>query len=210
MDFLLPEAGAFYIMDRAYLDFERLHRLHLCGRFFVFRNKSNTKTYRLKSNPVDLSTGVICDQIVKLSGINSKTRFPEQMRRIKYRDPETGKVLAFLTNNFSLSPTTIAALYKSRWKIELFFKWIKQHLRIKSFFGTSENAVKSQIWIAVSVYVIIAIICKRLHIEESLHTILQILGLTIFEKTALKQLLSTATMQILTDPPDKQLNLLDY
>ena len=196
MDFLLPEVGAFYIMDRAYLDFERIHRLHLCGIFFVFRNKSNTKTYRLKSNPVDRSTGVICDQIVKLSGISSKTRFPEQMRRIKYRDPETGKVLVFLTNNFSLSPTTIAALYKSRWKIELFFKWIKQHLRIKSFFGTSENAVKSQIWIAVSVYVIIAIIRKRLHIEESLHTILQISSLTIFEKKALKQLLSTATMQI--------------
>ena len=153
---------------------------------------------------------MICDQIVKLSGISSKTRFPEQMRRIKYRDPETGKVLVFLTNNFSLSPTTISALYKSRWKIELFFKWIKQHLRIKSFFGTSENAVKSQIWIAVSVYVIIAIIRKRLHIEESLHTILQILSLTIFEKTALKQPLSTATMQILTGPPDKQLNLFDY
>ena len=128
MDFLLPEAEAFYIMDRAYLDFERLHRLHLCGSFFVLRNKSNTKTYRLKSNPVDRSTGVICDQIVKLSGIGSKTRFPEQIRRIKYRDPETGKVLVFLTSNFSLSPTTIAALYKSRWKIELFFKWIKQHL----------------------------------------------------------------------------------
>ena len=203
MDFLLPEAAAFYIMDRAYLDFERLHRLHLCGSFFVLRNKSNTKTYRLKSNPVDRSTGVICDQIVKLGGISSKTRFPEQMRRIKYRDPETGKVLVFLTSNFSLSPTTIAALYKSRWKIELFFKWIKQHLRIKSFFGTSENAVKSQIWIAVSVYVIIAITRKRLHIEESLHTILQILSLTISEKTALKQLLSTATMQILTAPPDK-------
>ena len=210
MNFLLPEAGAFYIMDRAYLNFERLHRLHLCGSFFVLRNKSNTNTYRLKSNPVDRSTGVICDQIVKLSGIRSKTRSPEQMRRIKYRNPEPGKVLVFLTNNLSLSPTTIAALYKSRWKIELFFKWIKQHLRIKSFFGTSENAVKSQIWIAVSVYVIIAIFRKRLHIEESLHTILQILSLTIFEKTALKQLLSTVTMQILTDPPDKQLNLFDY
>ena len=122
MDFLLPEAEAFYIMDRAYLDFERLHRLHLCGIFFVSRNKSNTKTYRLKYNPVDRSTDVICDQFVKLSGISSKARFPEQMRRIKYRDPETGKVFVFLTNNISLSPTTIAALYKSRWKIELFFK----------------------------------------------------------------------------------------
>ena len=140
---------------------------------------------------------------------HSKTRFPEQMRKIKYRDPETGKVLVFLTNNFTLSAKTIASLYKSRWQIELFFKWIKQHLRIKSFFGTSENAVKSQIWIAVSVYVIIAIIRKRLHIEESLHTILQILSLTLFEKRTLKQILSPPTVQILANPLDKQLNLFD-
>ena len=209
MDFLLPEAGAFYIMDRAYLDFERFHRMHLCGSFFVLRANANTRLYRLKSNPVDRSTGVICDQIVRPNGINSKTRFPEQMRRIKYRDPETGKVLVFLTNNFTLPAKTIAALYRSRWQVELFFKWIKQHLRIKSFFGTSENAVKSQIWIAVSVYVIIAIIRKRLQIEESLHTILQILSLTLFEKTTLKQLLSPETMQILVNPLDKQLNLFD-
>ena len=134
MNFLLPEAGSFYIMDRAYLDFESLHRMHICGSFFVLRAKENTRIYRLKSNPVDRSTGVICDQIVRPNGINSKTRFPEQMRRIKYRDPETGKVLVFLTNNFALSAKTNAALYKSRWQIELFCKWIKQHLRIKSFF----------------------------------------------------------------------------
>ena len=173
------------------------------------RAKANTRLYRLKSNPVNRSTGVICDQIVRPNGINSKTRFPEQMRRIKYRDPETGKVLVFLTSNFTLSAKTIAALYRSRWQVELFFKWIKQHLRIKSFFATSENAVKSQIWIAVSVYVIIAIIRKRLQIEESLHTILQILSLTLIEKATLKQLLSPATMQILVNPLDKQLNLFD-
>ena len=209
MDFLLPEAGAFYIMDRAYLDFERLHRMHLCGSSLVLRAKENTRLYRLKSNPVDRSTGVICDQIVRPNGINSKTRIPEQMRRIKYRDPETGKVLVFLTNSFTLSAKTVAALYKSRWQIELYFKWIKQHLRIKSFFGTSGLAVKSQIWIAVSVYVIIAIIRKRLQIEESLHTILQILSLSLFEKTTLKQLLSLSIMQILASPLDKQLNLFD-
>ena len=190
MDYLPPEAGAFYIMDRAYLDIDRFYRMHLCGSFFVLRAKSNTKLYRIASKLVNRSSGVNCDQIVKLSGVNSKTRYPEKLRRIKYRDTESGKVLVFITNNFTLPPKTIAALYKSRWQIELFFKWIKQHLRIKSFFGTSENAVKSQIWIAVSVYVIIAIIRMRLHIEESLHTILQILSLTTFEKTSLKQLLS--------------------
>ena len=207
MDYLPPEAGAFYIMDRAYLDFDRLYRMHLCGDFFELRAKSNTKLYRIASKLVNRSSGVICDQIVKLSGVNSKTRYPEKLRKIKYRDTESGKVLVFITNNFTLPPKTIAALYKSRWQIELFFKWIKQHLRIKSFFGTSENAVKSQIWIAVSVYVIIAIIRKRLHIEESLHTILQILSLTTFEKTSLKQLLSLSVQQILTDHSDKQLNL---
>ncbi len=205
LDLLPLEAGAFYIMDRAYLDFARLYRMHLCGSFFVLRAKANTKLRRLKSKPVDRSTGVICDQTVRPNGINSKTRFPQKMRKIRYRDPETGKTLVFLTNNFSLSPKTIADLYKSRWQIELFFKWIKQHLRIKSFFGTSENAVKSQIWIAVSVYVIIAIIRKRLNIEESLHTILQILSLTTFEKTPLKQLRQTSPCA-----PNKQLNLFDY
>ena len=182
MDYLPPEAGAFYITDRAYLDFDRFYRMHLCGIFFLLRAKSNTKLYRISSKLVNRSSGVICDQIVKLSGVNSKTRYPEKLRRIKYSDTESGKVLVFITNNFTLPPKTIAALYKSRWQIELFFKWIKQHLRIKSFSGTSENAVKSQIWIAVSVYVIIAVIRKRLHIEESFHTILQILSLTTFEK----------------------------
>ena len=207
MDYLPPEAGEFYIMDRAYLDFDRLYRMHLCESFFVLRAKSNTKLYRIASKLVNRSSGVNCDQIVKLSGVNSKTRYPEKLRRIKYRDTESGKVLVFITNNFTLPPKTIAALYKSRWQIEIFFKWIKQHLRIKSFFGTSENAVKSQIWIVVSVYVIIAIIRKRLHIEESLHTVLQILSLTTFEKTSLKQLLSLSAQQILTNHSDKQLNL---
>ena len=196
LDLLPLEAGAFYIMDRAYLDFERLYRMNLCGSFFVLRAKSNTKLRRLRSNPVDRSIGLICDQVVKANGINSKTRYPENLRRIKFHDSETGKTLVFLTNNFALPPETIAALYKSRWQIELFFKWIKQHLRIKSFFGTYENAVKSQIWIAVSVYVHIAIIRKRLHIEENLHTILQILSLTMFEKMPLKQLLNTSTRPV--------------
>ena len=203
MDHLPPEAGAFYIMDRAYLDFERLYSMHLSGSFFVFRKKKNTKLNRFKSNPVNRIGGIICDQIAKIGGINSKTRYPEKLRRIKYRDSESGKALVFLTNNFLLPPETIAVLYKLRWQIELFFKWIKQHLRIKSFFGTSENAVKSQIWIAVSVYVIIAIIRKRLHIEESLHTILQILSLTTFKKMSLKQLLSLPAQQILADHSDK-------
>ena len=197
-------------MDRAYLDFERLYRINLCGSFFVLRAKSNTKLRRLRSNPVDRSIGLICDQVVKENGINSKTRYPENLRIIKFHDSETEKILVFLTNNFALPPETISALYKSRWQIELFFKWIKQHLRIKSFFGTFENAVKSQIWIAVSVYVHIAIIRKRLHIEENLHTILQILSLTMFEKMPLKQLLNTSTRPVPAISKNKQLNLFSF
>ena len=142
--------------------------LHLCGGFFVLRAKSNTRLRRLSSRPVDRSTGLICDQVVRPGGVNSATDFPDKLRRIKYRDPERGKTLVFLTNNFTLPAMSVADIYRSRWQVELFFKWIKQHLRIKSFFGTSENAVKSQIWIAVSVYVIVAIIRKRLKIDESL------------------------------------------
>ena len=207
---LVPEAGSFYVMDRAYLDFARLHRLHLCGGFFVLRAKSNTKLRRLSSRPVDRSTGLVCDQVVRPDGVNSATDFPDKMRRVKYRDPDRDKTLVFLTNNFALPAMTVADIYRSRWQVELFFKWIKQHLRIKSFFGTSENAVKSQIWIAVSVYVIVAIIRKRLRIEESLHTILQILSLTIFEKTPLNQLLDTTVRHSQPDGPSKQLNLFDY
>ena len=210
LDMLVPEAGAFYVMDRAYLDFERLHRLHLCGSFFVLRAKSNTKLRRLSSRPVDRTTGLICDQVVRPDGVNSATDFPDRLRRIRYRDPARDKTLIFLTNNFALPAMTVADIYRSRWQVELFFKWIKQHLRIKSFFGTTENAVKSQIWIAVSVYVTVAIIRKRLNIEESLHTILQILSLTIFEKTPLNQLLETAGHQYSQDDPDKQLNLFNF
>ena len=187
---LIPESGAFYIMDRAYLDFSRLHVMNQIGSYFVLRAKSNTKCQRIYSQPVDRSTGVICDQIVKLCGTNSANKYPNTLRRISYRDLERNKKLVFLTNDTELPALTIAELYKSRWQVELFFKWIKQHLRIKSFYGVSENAVKSQLWIAVSVYVLCAIIKKRLHLEQSLYTILQTLSLTLFEKTPLYQLLS--------------------
>ena len=210
LDNIPMEAGAFYIMDRAYLDFKRLYRMNLCGSFFVLRAKSNTKFRRVKSNPADRSIGIICDQVVTPGGKTSKKRYPEKLRRIKFRDSEKEKTFVFLTNNFVLPPETIADLYKSRWQIELFFKWIKQHLRIKSFFGTSENAVKTQIWIAISIYVLIAIVRKRLYIEESLHTILQILSLALFEKTPLKQLLNISTQQISVPTEDKQLNLFGY
>ena len=166
LDFLPLEAGAFFIMDRVYLDFERLHRMNLCGIFFVLGAKSNAKLRSLRSNQADPSISLICDQAVKSNDVNSKTQYPESFRRVEFYDAETGKELVFLTNNFALPPESIATLYKSRWQIELFFKWVKQHLRINSFFGTSENAVKCQIWIAVSVYVHIAIIRKRLHIKK--------------------------------------------
>ena len=190
LDQLLPEIGAFYIMDRAYLDFSRLHVMNQIGSFFVLRAKSNTKYQRIYSRKVDRSTGVVCDQTVKLCGTNSSDKYPDTLRRISYKDLERNKKLVFLTNNTQLPPLTIAELYKSRWQVELFFKWIKQHLRIKSFYGVSENAVKSQLWIAVSVYVLCAIIKKRLHLEQTLYTILQTLSLTLFEKTTLFQLLS--------------------
>jgi hypothetical protein len=190
LDQLLPEPGAFYIMDRGYLDFQRLHRIHKAGSFFVTRGKSNLKIERRYSHPVDRSTGLICDQTVVLAVFYSQKGFPAPLRRIRFKDPETGKTLIFLTNNFTLPTLTITQLYRCRWQVELFFKWIKQHLRIKAFFGTSENAVKSQIWIAVSVYVLVAIVKKRLTIAASLHEILQILSLTMFEKTPLDQLLN--------------------
>ena len=183
LDQLVPEAGAFYVMDRGYLDFERLARLDDAGSFFVTRAKSNLKARRRYSRPVDRSTGLICDQTVLLTGFYSRQGFDRPLRRIKFNDPKTGKRLVFLTNNLALDALTIAKLYKCRWQVELFFKWIKQHLRIKAFFGTSENAVKSQIWIAVSVYVLVAIVKKRLALPASLYEILQILSLTLFEKT---------------------------
>ena len=195
LDLLLPEAGAFYIMDRGYIDFERLYRLHAAGSFFVTRAKSNLKAQRRYSHPVDRSTGLICDQTIVLTGFYSRQDFDTPLRRIKFKDPETGKRLVFLTNNFALPAITITELYRCRWQVELFFKWIKQHLRIKVFFGTSENAVKSQIWIAVSVYVLVAIVKKRLNLSASLYEMLQILSLTMFERIPLDQLLA----DIITD-----------
>ena len=207
LDRLLPEPGAFYVMDRAYLDFSRLHVLHLHGGYFVLRSKSNTKLRRILSRPVDRTTGLICDQVVVPAGVTTSVNYPDRLRRIKYRDQERNKVLVFLTNNFVLPALTITELYRARWQVELFFKWIKQHLRIKSFFGTSHNAVKSQLWIAISVYVLIAIIRKRLNLELNLHTILQILSLSVFEKMPLEQLLTQSAHQIADFPPDNQLNL---
>ena len=187
LDLLIPEAGAFYIMDRGYLDFERLYALAQTGAFFVTRAKSNMDARRLYSAPTDRSTGLICDQTIVLNGYYASKRYPQHLRRIRFKDPETGKTLVFLTNHFELPALTVCSLYKSRWQVELFFKWIKQNLRIKRFYGTSENAVKSQIWIAVSVYVLIAIIKKKLQLDVTLHTLLQILSVTIFEKIELTQ-----------------------
>jgi IS4 transposase len=190
LDLLLPEPGAFYIMDRGYIDFDRLYQLHEAKSFFVTRAKSNLKAQRRYSHPVDRSTGLICDQTIVLTGFYSKQDFDTPLRRVRFKDPATGKRLVFLTNNFTLPAFTITELYRCRWQVELFFKWIKQHLRIKVFFGTSENAVKTQIWIAVSVYVLVAIVKKRLNLSASLYEILQILSLTMFERIPLDQLLS--------------------
>ena len=189
LDLLLPEAGAFYVMDRGYVDFSRLFTLHQGSAFFVIRAKSNLQCRRLYSRPVDKSLGLRCDQTVRLTGFYAARDYPEKLRRVKYHDLKTGKTFVFLTNNFALPAMTIADLYRCRWQVELFFKWIKQHLRIKSFFGTTDNAVKTQIWIAVSVYVQVAIIKKRLNLDASLYTILQILSVTIFENIPLDQLL---------------------
>src|SRR5216684_4241569 len=190
LDLLLPEPGAFYIMDRGYIDFERLYRLHEAKSFFVTRAKSNLKAQRRYSRPVDRSTGLICDQTIVLTGFYSRQDFDTPLRRVRFKDPTTGKRLVFLTNNFTLPAFTITELYRCRWQVELFFKWIKQHLRIKVFFGTSENAVKTQIWIAVSVYVLVAIVKKRLNLSASLYEMLQILSLTMFERIPLDQLLN--------------------
>ena len=207
LDQLLPEPGAFYIVDRGFLDFERLFRFHEAGSFFVIRGKSNLKIQRRYSHPVDRITGVICDQTVVLTGFYSHKGFDTPLRRIRYKDPKTGKRLIFLTNNFALPALTIADLYRCRWQVELFFKWIKQHLRIKQFYGTSENAVKTQIWIAVSVYVLVAIVRKRLNIAASLYEMLQILSLTMFEKTPLISLLSQISIEQSADSSANQLNL---
>ena len=185
LDMLGLEAGAFYVMDRGYLAFERLYTLHQAGAFFVTRAKSPLLVRRVYSARVDRDTGVICDQRVRLNGRLSTKKYPEHLRRIRFKDPESGKTLVFLTNNTALPALTIATLYKKRWQVELFFKWIKQHLRIKKFLGTSENAVKTQVWCAVAAYVLIAIVKKELHLDASLYTCLQILSVSVFEKTQL-------------------------
>ncbi len=201
LDEIMPEAGAFYVMDRGYVDFERLYIFTLSAAFFVVRTKSNVLLQRRYSHPVDKTTGVRSDHTVILTAIGSANVYPDALRRVSYLDGETRKRFKFLTNNFTLPAVTIAQIYKSRWQVELFFKWIKQHLRIKAFYGTSENAVKTQIWIAVSVYVLVAIVRKRLMLPISLYQILQILSVTLFEKTPILQALQ---------PSDSQENLLDY
>ena len=210
LDILLPDPGSIYVMDRGYVDFKRLYSLHQALAFFITRAKSNFKFQRRYSHPVDKSTGVLCDQTIILTGINSRNDYPEAMRRIVYRDLETNKRYVFITNNFSLSALSIAKLYKARWQVELFFKWIKQHLRIKTFFGTSENATKTQIWCAVCVYVLIAIIKKKLQIPQSLYTILQILSVSLFEKTLITQAFSKNDDDPKNDNSTKQLNLLGF
>ena len=189
LDELIPEAGSFYIMDRGFLDFKRLYTLNQLKAYFVIRSRSNIKFRRIYSHPVDKNTGLRCDQTIALTGVNSPKYYPEKLRRVRFFDTENNNYLIFLTNNFILPAGTIAQLYKCRWQIELFFKWIKQHLRIKSFFGTSENAVKTQIWIAISVYLLVAIIKKRLNLEMSLYTFLQILSVISFEKVSILQVL---------------------
>jgi hypothetical protein len=209
LDALVVEAGAFYLLDRGYLDFARLYRLHQALGFFVTRAKRNFRFRYLDSRPVDRTTGVHSDQTVRLYGFYSQQGYPERLRRIRFFDGEKRKWLVFLTNNFTLPARTIAQLYKCRWQVELFFKWIKQHLRIKAFYGTSENAVKTQIWIAIAVYVLVAIVKKRLHLDASLYTMLQILSLSLFEKIPLAQALTPSQGSALEDDPGNQLNLFE-
>ena len=210
LDLLIPEAGAIYVMDRGYLDFERLHVLHQAGAFFVTRAKSNLDARRLYSAPTDRASGIICDQTIALNGYYSRQHYPDHLRRIRLRDPKSTRTLVFLSNQFALPAITICALYKARWHVELFFKWVKQHLRIKRFYGTSENAVKSQIWIAVSVYVLVAIVKKRLNLEASLYTLLQILSVTLFEKMPIGQALTGSEYRPANDLQCNQLNLFAF
>jgi len=210
LDLLIIEAGAFYIMDRGYLDFERLYAVDQAGGFFVTRAKRNLDARRLYSAPVDRSTGLISDQTIALNGFYAAKHYPGHLRRIRYRDPETGKTLVFLTNQFVVPALTICALYKSRWSVELFFKWIKQNLRIKRFYGTSENAVRTQIWIAISVYVLVAIIKKQLNLEVSLHTLLQILSVTLFEKLPLQQAVADIAPVTNDEVMHNQLKLFEF
>ena len=210
LDMLPIEAGAFYVMDRGYVDFQRLYALHQAGAFFVTRAKRNMDARRVYSAPSERSSGIICDQSIALNGFYTARAYPEQLRRVRFKDPESGKTLVFLTNNTTLPPLSIAALYKHRWQVELFFKWIKQHLRIKKFLGTSENAVKTQIWCAVATYVLIAIVKKELHLKASLYTCLQILSVSVFEKTQISCALQPDELQIEQDNDAKQLILFDF
>src|SRR6202163_1285557 len=210
LDEILPEAGAFYVMDRAYIDFQRLFVFTLSSAFFVVRTKSNVLLQRRYSHPVDKSTGVRSDQTVILTSFESASAYPDALRRVSYFDAETGRRLKFLTNNFALPALTIAQIYKCRWQVELFFKWVKQHLRIKAFYGTSENAVKTQIWIAVSVYVLVAILRKRLGLEASLYQTLQILSVTLFEKTPILSALQAIDMEADFAENINQLILFDF
>jgi len=210
LDMLAFEAGAFYIMDRGYLDFARLYALHQAGSFFVTRAKRGMDARRLYSMPTDRSSGIICDQRIRLNGFYIAQDYPEQLRRIRFKDPESGKTLVFLTNNTALPALTIAALYKSRWQVELFFKWIKQHLRIKRFIGNSENAVKTQIWCAVATYVLIAIVKKELQLNASLYSLLQILSVSVFEKTPLDQAFAGGGQLAEQTTFSNQLNLFDF
>jgi transposase len=210
LDHLPVEAGAFYVMDRGYIDFARLYRFQLGLAFFITRAKKNTRFRVQKSRPVDKASGLRCDQTIVLTGTDTAEQYPQSLRRIKYVDPDTGKCLVFLTNNTELDALTIAKLYKCRWQVELFFKWIKQHLRIKAFFGTSDNAVKTQVWIAISVYVLVAIVKKEHKLERSMTEILQILSLNLFEKTPLFSALSGKIDQTATEPRHKQLSLFDF
>lgn len=207
LDMMIPEPAAIYVMDRAYLDFERLFGLHEAGAFFVTRAKSNADLRRVYSAPSDRAQGIICDQTVALSGFYSQKHYPHHLRRIRFKDPETEKTLILLTNLFGPSPMTICELYKARWQIELFFKWIKQHLRIKKFYGNSENAVKVQIWTAVSVYVLVAIIKKRLNLDTSLYTLLQVFSVTLFEKIPLNKDFFDTKHILEDDMISNQLNL---
>ena len=209
LDLLLPEPGAYYVMDRAYLDYKRLYRLHQGRAFFITRPRKSFRFRRRYSHPGNKSDGIQCDQTVVLTTFRSVKKYPEPLRRIRYKDPTTGERLVFLTNQFDLPATTIAQLYRARWGIELFFKWIKQHLRIKAFYGTSENAVKTQIWIAISTYLLVAILRKELAIDHSLYTILQVLSVSLFEKTPVPQALSAHVSQFDATSDSKQLNLFD-
>ena len=203
LDELVPQPGAYYVMDRGYLDYTRLYRLHLAGAFYVTRAKRNLDAHRIYSSRTDRASGIIADQTIALNLYRSRKAYPISLRRIRFCDPETGKTLVFLTNQFRLPAATICALYKSRWQIELFFKWIKQHLRIKVFYGTSENAVKTQIWIAVSVYLLVAIVKKRLNLPGSLYSLLQVLSVTLFEKMPVEQALQQKSN---TTPPENNSN----